>query len=149
MIDYNYDLLITDIKIYPTVQGLENVIAWVKWDIVFSKDDFKSIGTGETYLDIPNPDNFIDVLAVSKEQIKQWVIDKEGGNSFINMLADIHAPMLNDMHNKTLLVKHPSLDAMLDPVFVYKPPTVPRAPVDATPIFSTPYTGTIPVSTIG
>lgn len=147
MIAYNYEFLITDIKVYPMVGSLQNVIGWVKWNIVFTKDGFKSVSEGETYLENPDPTAFVDVSAVSKEDIKQWVIAKEGGKGFIDMLSSIHAPILNDMYNKTLLVNHASLDSKLDAAIVYNAPL--RAPVDATPIFPTPYTGTIPVSTIG
>ncbi len=85
---------ITDAKAIPQVGGHKDVLAQINWIIEFEKDGFTSIGAGETMFDVSAIKSFVPLDQVSKEQVVAWLVAKEGGDAFIEMLAGIHGKMI-------------------------------------------------------
>jgi hypothetical protein len=142
----NYRFVINAIKVFPEWNGLREVVGYVRWTAIFELDGFENTSCGETFLNPPSPDTFIDVSTLSKEAILDWVISKEGGGAFVQMLSEINLGQLQAKINQTLLAPSAILSAFEEPEYV---PVEVRAPVNASPIFPTPYSGTISASYIG
>lgn len=91
----DYVFKIDNITGYPELNGMANVVATVYWTCTFTKGDGTSLGGGITMLDTSNLDaaNFVAIGDVTEQQVIDWVIAKEGGKGFIDMLNQIHEPL--------------------------------------------------------
>lgn len=76
----------------PSVEGYDNVIKKIVWRMTFTDGVSESIGMGETILDTSDLSNFINADEVTDEILEDWVINKEGGTSFIDTMINIHRP---------------------------------------------------------
>jgi hypothetical protein len=90
----NIKFTITKAMTRPHVNGLADVIGKVFWEVTFEQDGLKSKGVGETVLDAPTSESFVEFAQLTEQQIIDWVIAKEGGEAFVNMLTGIHNPIL-------------------------------------------------------
>lgn len=111
----NYTINITFVRVFPQRGGYENVIAKVGWSIEFERDGFTSLGLGETTFDVDGIQSFTPFDQVTKEQIVAWVIEREGGQAFLNMLAQVHGAAIDAK----------ALDAETEPAdmpFIVPPP---------------------------
>lgn len=105
---------ITNIKVFSNAIEKDR-ICFVSWLIEFEKQGFISVGAGETVLDTSSTvENFIPIENVTQEQIKSWVINKEGGDSFMEVLTKIHETNLD-----LQILKSTSVN--IDLPFVQKP----------------------------
>lgn len=92
----NYTIKITEVYSIPESNGFKNMIPKVKWEIEFERNNFISLAVIETVLDIDNIENFTELEDLTKDQIVEWVLNKEGGDNFISMLKEIHSKALDD-----------------------------------------------------
>ena len=88
---------ITELRALPQVEGLADVIAVVAWQVVFARDGQQSFGGGETRLNPPDGSNFTPITQVTEQQVIDWVVAKEGGDEFLQMLYGVHDPVLADL----------------------------------------------------
>lgn len=79
----------------PLLNGMPNVIGKVIWSADITRNGVTSLAMGETLLDEPASDSFIEFDTLTEQQITDWVLAKEGGQAFIDMLVGIHAPNLD------------------------------------------------------
>lgn len=90
------DYTIEEVYVYPSLNGRENVIERVFWNIDFHDGDFTSSALIETYLEVSGDlENFVDAEDVTDEQIYQWVLEKQGGSVFLDQLLEYHTEDLN------------------------------------------------------
>lgn len=95
----NYTIKITEVYSIPAYNGFKNMISKVRWEIEFERNNFTSLAVIETVLDtdnINNIENFTELEDLTKDQIVEWVLNKEGGDNFISMLKEIHSKALDD-----------------------------------------------------
>lgn len=74
-----------------------NVISKVLWALKFTNGIESSSAMIETYFDTSTLINFITIDNVTDDILEQWVIEKEGGDAFINGLKSIHVNYINKM----------------------------------------------------
>ncbi len=86
---------ITGARVIPQVGEHKDVLAKINWTIEFEKSGFKSFGAGETILDVSVIESFMPLDQVSKEQMVEWLVAKEGGDAFIEMLSGIHGQIID------------------------------------------------------
>jgi hypothetical protein len=88
----NHEFFINRIYTMPQVGDLQNVIAKVEWRVLLTRNGAKSVGGGETMLDLTalNGANFVPITELTADTVIGWVIEKEGGEAFIQHLKDIH-----------------------------------------------------------
>jgi len=77
---YLYRWTIEKVEGYPEVNGLQQVLGVVGWELEVRDTSDHSIHyiRQETKLESPSLDNFIDYLELSSEQVLQWVWDVVG-----------------------------------------------------------------------
>lgn len=85
---------ITGARAISQVGEHKNVLAKINWTVEFEKNGFKSFGAGETMLDVSAIESFAPLDQVSKEQMVAWLVAKEGGDAFIEMLAGVHGQII-------------------------------------------------------
>ena len=91
----NHTFTITGARSIPQLGGHKDVLAKISWTVQFERDGFKSIGGGETMLDVSTLNSVTPLDQVSKEQMVQWLVAAEGGDAFITMLSDFHGKMID------------------------------------------------------
>jgi len=87
---------ITELRALPQVDGLADVVAVVSWQVVFTRDGQQTFGGGETHLNPPDGSNFTPITQVTEQQVVDWVVAKEGGDEFLQMLYGIHEGALSE-----------------------------------------------------
>lgn len=77
---YLYRWTIEKVEGFPEVNGLQQVLHVVGWELEVRDTDDHSVHyiRNETRLSAPSSDNFTDYLELTDEQIMQWVWDVEG-----------------------------------------------------------------------
>lgn len=105
----NTSYIIHEVKCYPSLSGYDNVIGLVRWAIVFSRNGVESFAGIETNLDfsIQDGSKFVPANEISKDLLVSWLIEKEGGQAFIDMLTEIHAKQLDNLEKNANLVDLP------------------------------------------
>ena len=98
----NISFAIHKLFVHPSLDGLSNVIGKVIWFAQLEEDGAKSNAAGETLLD-DVASAFTPYEQVTEQQIIEWVVSKQGGQAFIDMLSEIHAPMLAQKKREMLL----------------------------------------------
>lgn len=106
MTTLNYDFKITKVEALPSYGGHENVVVKVHWLAEYSRDGFKSTGAGMTRFDPDAIENFTPLAEVTARQMADWVVNAEGGESFVKMLAEVHERYIRGQE----------LDALAQPV---------------------------------
>jgi hypothetical protein len=103
----NINYIIHSVKAQPSVDGYANVITKVIWSISFSQSNIESIASVETVLDFDsqNTSSFIPVEQIDKETIINWVLEKEGGQGFLDILTPIHEAELQRKELESSLVE--------------------------------------------
>ena len=89
----NVTFSIAKTLVWPEKNAMQNVVGIVYWECTFERNGATSKSGGETLLDVPT-DTFIPFDQLTEQQIVEWVIAKEGGVNFINMLKEINEPYL-------------------------------------------------------
>ena len=106
MTTLNYDFKITNVEALPQHLGYENVVVKVQWVAEYSRNGFKSIGAGVTRFSPDTLENFIPLAQVTERQMADWVVNAEGGEAFVKMLAKAHERYIREQE----------LDAIAQPV---------------------------------
>lgn len=91
----NYTITITSVRVFPQIAGYANVIAKAGWTIDFEHNGFTSRGMGETTFNVDDIQSFTPFEEVTKEQLVGWIIEREGGQQFIDMLTQIHGAAIS------------------------------------------------------
>lgn len=79
---------ITQIHIFPTRSGRENVVGRIEWIAIFDRGEAFCSQRGETFLPIPEIiDPFIDINLLTEQNLIDMLVAAEGGPSFIDTLA--------------------------------------------------------------
>jgi hypothetical protein len=86
---------IVKVLVNPGAGNLTNVVGKVSWEVVFERNGLESKGFGDTLLDAPAAPSFVEYDQLSEQQLIDWVLAKEGGQQFIDMLTAIHEPILD------------------------------------------------------
>jgi len=90
----NQTFKITSVRVFPQLGENENVIAKVEWTVIFERNGFTSVGAGTTLFDVEGIQGFTPFDQVTKEQLVSWVIEREGGQVFIDALSVFHSSMI-------------------------------------------------------
>jgi hypothetical protein len=87
---------VEELHVFPSKNGLTNVVGLVLWSVVFTDTATGAISTGmgETLLGDPNPAAFVPVENVTEATAIDWVIAAQGGQTFVDQLQAIHAGQL-------------------------------------------------------
>lgn len=88
----NIEFTIKKAYVFPQRGEHTNVIGKLDWEVRLSEGLAESFGIGETLLNVDNLSGFTPADQVTNEQMIEWVKAAEGGEAFLNMLRDIHAP---------------------------------------------------------
>lgn len=89
---------IEKIEGFPEVNGMVDVVGTVHWELEIRDTEDHSVHyiREATSLDAPDPDNFIDHLELTSEQLLQWVWDVVGKETteqrIVEELAALRAP---------------------------------------------------------
>ena len=75
----------------PSSNG-NTVIGKVHWTVAIEDDGVVSMGGGDTILGAPSEDGFIAFENLTEQQLIDWVVAKEGGQGFVDMLSSLHQP---------------------------------------------------------
>lgn len=75
------------VRQYP---NCPNSVARVIWVCVIKRNGAKVIAAGKTDLNVPDSGNFIPIDVLDAPRVMQWVIDKEGGETWVNNLIAAH-----------------------------------------------------------
>lgn len=95
---------VRQIHVFPKRGNLTNVVGKVDWSVTFTKNSATSTGAGETLLDVDNINNFIEIDDVTEQMAIDWMLQKEGGDAFIQRLQKMHEPMLEFQEKMSGLV---------------------------------------------
>lgn len=117
----NYTINITSVRVFPQRGEYENVIAKVGWSIEFERDGFTSVGLGETAFDVDGIQSFTPFDQVTKEQLVSWVVEREGGQAFLNALAQVHGAAIDAkaLDAETELADMPFVQPLAPPTLIY------------------------------
>lgn len=91
------------ISVRAEFNSRHNVVSEVLWGVEFSEDNFKSLATVNTLLDLDDLSNFVPVEQLQKTQILDWCIAAHGGPQFLEQLALHHAEQINDQKRRVEL----------------------------------------------
>lgn len=80
--------------------GAPNSVARVGWACVMKRNGAKIIGCGQTDLDAPSTDLFIDIGSLEAQQVIDWVIAKQGGNGWVSAYLNLHDKALTDAESE-------------------------------------------------
>ena len=100
---YLYRWTIEKVEGYPEVNGLQQVVHNVGWELEVRDTDDHSVHyiRTETKLNSPDPQEFTDYLELSNEQVLQWVWDVVGKEAMEQKakqeLDDIRSPKLDQI----------------------------------------------------
>lgn len=81
----------------PSITTHENVISKVDWLIHFTDGVSTSTAAGTTYIDTSNLENFIPIENITDENLFEMVLDKMGGENFINQLLQYHSDNVSNL----------------------------------------------------
>jgi hypothetical protein len=87
---------VEQLQVFPSKNGLTNVVGLVQWSVVFTDtvSGATSTGMGETLLGDPNPAQFVPVGNVTHQMAIDWMVAAQGGQTFVDQLQAIHAGQL-------------------------------------------------------
>ena len=81
---------VRQIHVFPKKGDLVNIVGKVDWTVTFTRNGATSSGAGDTLLDTDNVKYFIPIEEVTEQLAIQWVLEKEGGDNFIENLKRMH-----------------------------------------------------------
>lgn len=73
---------------------ISNAISRVNWVCTLTRNGAKLIAGGQTDLDVPDADLFIEITDVEASQVIDWVINKEGGKDWLSGFITVHEEAL-------------------------------------------------------
>lgn len=85
---------VRQLHVFPKRGGNTNVVGKVDWAVTFTRNSAASTGAGETLLDVDNLQYFISIDEVTEQLAIKWMLEKEGGDAFIERLQKMHEPTL-------------------------------------------------------
>lgn len=71
-----------------------NAVARVLWVCVIKRNGAKVLAAGRTDLDAPDVNNFISIDVLDAPKVMQWVIDKQGGDAWVESFIAAHEDKL-------------------------------------------------------
>ena len=71
-----YGWIISNLTIKKTQDSLTDIITLVDWRRFAKDGDIYTDIYGQTSLDSPNPNNFIDYSLITKQQVISWIEEK-------------------------------------------------------------------------
>lgn len=74
-----YEFVKQKILVTQAIDGLDDVIYKVLWTFNFTDGKYNSSGSGETYFDMSNLDNFTETSQVTDAKLEEWIIEKSFG----------------------------------------------------------------------
>lgn len=77
-------------------EGFPNSVARVRWVCVMQRNGVKLVTGGQTDLDAPSGTGFIDIGALEAQQVVDWVIEKNGGESWLSGYLAAHDSALTE-----------------------------------------------------
>lgn len=105
-----YNLFLEEVGVYPLLLEKENVIQRVTWRTVFYdselKDNERITYHAETLLDTNNISNFIQIEDLTKDQILEWALSAQGGQTYIDNISLSAEKRLNMIKLKKQTVKY-------------------------------------------
>lgn len=92
----NLEYTFKKIKIFTdsSITSENDVISKVYWQITFTDGISNSIAMGSNFLDTSNLENFIPIDQITDDVLEEWIINANGGSSFIISLELIHGPII-------------------------------------------------------
>lgn len=95
-----------------TESGLTDVVKRVEWEFHFTSEGHTSVGSGVTILPEPSPEDYIPVSGVTKEDLKNWVVETHGGDVFLDQILEFHQHQLAE---KAVMDAASSVDSLEEP----------------------------------
>lgn len=80
--------------VYPSKGGYTNLIGMVEWSIIFNVDGIESIASINTMLNTDSVVNFKPIEELADDEIIAMCLVHEGGEGFVDMLLEQHAPVI-------------------------------------------------------
>lgn len=71
-------------------EGCRNAVARVEWVCVLKRGGAKVMAAGRTDLGAPDPSAFTSIGSLDAQQVLDWVVEKEGGQEWVNRLIAAH-----------------------------------------------------------
>ena len=100
----SYTLSATKI-LTATVNGRDNVISRVYWEIVLSDGTFETRAGGCTDLYPTFNETFVPSSELNEEQVCRWVLEQLGGSTFVNMLIEQHGPEIERQRAESKMIE--------------------------------------------
>jgi hypothetical protein len=85
---------VRQLHVFPKRGENTNVVGKVDWAVTFTRNGAASTGAGETLLDVDNLQHFISIDEVTEQLAIKWMLEKEGGDAFIERLQKMHESTL-------------------------------------------------------
>lgn len=98
---------IRSLFVHPQIDQNTNVVGKAAWHVLVETDDgLSSMGAGETVLEAPAQDQpFTPYESLTEDQVIAWVVQQQGGQTFIDTLWEAHQPVLDRMRSEKGLVE--------------------------------------------
>ena len=92
----NINFKLIRINIHPERNGRTNVVATVQWMLIATRNGHESSSFVDSIIPIGGLSEFTPIDQLTKEQILEWSIAAQGGQSFINMLMQHHEMVISE-----------------------------------------------------
>jgi hypothetical protein len=127
-----------NVGVVPNFLGHANVVRSVRWGVTWEESGVSSVASVETILPFDHAASFRPIESLNKDDVISWAIEAQGGQDFIDRLAQYHVP---DLAHKVASVGVVDYDGhfQLDNAQT----TNTSEDVALAPIFPTPATGAI------
>ena len=79
-----------DVGVVPNVSGHANVVRRVRWGVTWKESGVSSAASVETILPFDQAASFRPIESLNKDDVISWAIDAQGGQGFIDGLAQYH-----------------------------------------------------------
>lgn len=127
-----------DLGVVPNLLGNANVVRRVRWGITWEESGVSSAASVETILPFDQTASFRPIESLNKDDVISWAIEAQGGQGFIDGLAQYHTA---DLANKIASVGVVGYDGHFQ--FDNAQTTNTSEDIALAPIFPTPATGAI------
>lgn len=79
-----------DVGVVPNLNGRANFVRRVRWGVTWEDSGFSSSASVESVLPFDEAAAFRPIESVSKDDVVAWAIAAQGGQQFIDNLAQYH-----------------------------------------------------------
>lgn len=100
---------INQIHVYPTLNGVANVIGMVDWSLDFTENGITSNGLVRTMMPTTAGEEVVEG-SLTETQLLDLCTTIEGGDNFVNYVQNIHAPVLADSYKISTMKEVLTLD---------------------------------------